>query len=66
MKTTKKPSLRPQKIDANCWYYESRKSIDVVTIGDNGLPSIHYITWRKIKASLARCQPTKPKKGRVK
>jgi hypothetical protein len=56
-----RPSLRPQKIDDNAWYYESRGHIEIVvyvtTQDGSRVSRIINIPWRKIERSALRCRP---------
>ena len=56
-----RPSLNPQNIDDDAWYYEYRKRIDVVVYvtARDGLKYARTvrISWRKLEKSLMRCKP---------
>ena len=62
-----RPSLRPQQIDEDAWYYEYRGRIEVVvyvTARDGSQASrIVSIPWRKLERSRARCRPNMKAEG---
>lgn len=55
------PSLKPQNITKDAWYYEYRGGIELViwtTWGDGSShPLVVKIPWGKLQRSLARCNP---------
>lgn len=55
-----RPSLKPQRIDADAWYYEYRGRIDVVVYINtgSGIPASRCvkIPWRTLERSMRRCR----------
>lgn len=53
------PSLKPQRIDKDTWYYEYKNKIELVlwVTNPDTSRSCHtvFIPWRKLKKSAARC-----------
>lgn len=58
-----KPSLEPQRVDGDCWYYETRSGIEIYT--PEG--AISVIPWRMLEASRKRCCSIRrlPRKGKA-
>lgn len=48
-------SLKPQRIDANTWYYENPGGIEVIHYPRRAKECLTIkISWRKLRASLKR------------
>lgn len=62
MKRNSRPSLNPQKIDDDSWYYEYRGRIEVVheirdsATGNYIRTDTIKIPWRKLEKSMKRCR----------
>ena len=62
LKQAKRPSLSPQNLNPYSWYYEYPSRIDLIhEVRDADGRYLKTVTiripWRKLKASLKRCQP---------
>lgn len=62
------PARKPQRIDADSWYYEFRGKIILIcwsgTVKENNRRcTSQSIPWKKLVESAKRCRPEEFKKG---